>query len=151
MQCKRRKFKNIILLMSTFFFLANTDNFPLTEHVRIHIGRVDRELGCAVDAINRVSSRMNTVEPVRTWLRWVRSCDAQTDAILPLVPPLRECGASKPTFRSGARNGGWALHIPGIGSHNGRGFAPTILRQVLAFQKGRGGRLDMDRLLVGVL
>ena len=31
-------------------------------------------------------------------------------------PPLRECGASNPTFRSRVRNGGLTLHIPGIGS-----------------------------------
>ena len=87
--------------MSTFFCVADTDNFPLADHVRIHIVRVDRDPGCTVDAINRVSSRMNTVELVRTWLRQVRSCDAQTDSILPLVPPLRECGASNPDVTVG--------------------------------------------------
>ena len=118
--------------MSTFFCVADTDNFPLADQVRIHIVRVDREPSCAVDAINTVSSRMNTVELVRTWLRQVWSCDAQTDAILPLVPPLRECGASNPTFWSDVRNGGWALHIPGIGSEG----ALNLLQRTLLLHAG---------------
>ena len=70
-QCTRGSFHQILADVDFFLSIAGMDNIPLTDHARMDIVRVDRESGCAVDTINRVSSRMNTVEPGRTWLRLV--------------------------------------------------------------------------------
>ena len=56
-------FKQILVDVDFFLSLTGMDNIPLTDHARMDIVRVDRESRCAVDTINRVSSRMNTVEP----------------------------------------------------------------------------------------